>query len=43
MTPQPDPRARDRILIETGLTLSTELDFDAVLLGRASPIPVIRR
>jgi signal transduction histidine kinase len=31
MTPAPDPRARDRMLIEAGLTLSAELDLDAVL------------
>jgi signal transduction histidine kinase len=31
MTPAPDPHARDRMLIEAGLTLSAELDLDAVL------------
>jgi two-component system, NarL family, sensor histidine kinase DevS len=31
MTPAPDPRARDRMLIEAGLTLAAELDLDAVL------------
>src|SRR6478736_7756461 len=31
MTPAPDPRARDRMLIEAGLALSAELDLDAVL------------
>jgi signal transduction histidine kinase len=31
MTPAPDARARDRMLIEAGLTLSAELDLDAVL------------
>jgi signal transduction histidine kinase len=31
MTPAPDAHARDRMLIEAGLTLSAELDLDAVL------------
>src|SRR6478609_4668214 len=31
MTPALDPRARDRMLIEAGLTLAAELDLDAVL------------
>src|SRR3954453_22034615 len=31
MTPAPDPRARDRMLIEAGLTLSAELALDPVL------------
>ncbi|MFL5792057.1 MAG: GAF domain-containing protein [Actinomycetota bacterium] len=31
MTPAPDPHARDQMLIEAGLTLSAELDLDAVL------------
>src|SRR3954465_12517083 len=31
MTRAPDPRARDQMLIEAGLTLSAELDLDAVL------------
>jgi signal transduction histidine kinase len=31
MAPVPDPHARDRMLIEAGLTLSAELDLDAVL------------
>ena len=31
MAPALDPRARDRMLIEAGLTLSAELDLEAVL------------
>ena len=31
MTPAPDAHTRDRMLIEAGLTLSAELDLDAVL------------
>src|SRR5215831_964771 len=31
MTPAADPRTRDQMLIEAGLTLAAELDLDAVL------------